>query len=217
MNIYAKYAPNVFIAKCTEKHEKGDIIIVTTKHGKENECEVHNFLGYSGTQENPLYCYSITRTDGFNAQEYAKQKAERIAGFASNAKNKSDDYYKKSNKDHDFLSLCEPIKVGHHSEKRHRKIIEQAQNNASKCVEFSKKAESYTSRIEYWESRKDIINLSMPESIEYYEAMLEKATKYHADIKSGKIEKTHSYTLTYANRDKKEAQKNYDLAVKLWG
>ena len=26
MNTYAKYCPNVFVAKCTERHEKGDII-----------------------------------------------------------------------------------------------------------------------------------------------------------------------------------------------
>jgi hypothetical protein len=216
MNNYYKYAPNVFIARCTEKHEKGDIINVTTKYGKENECTVHNFLGYSGTQENPLFCYSITRTDGFNAQEYVKQKAERIASFANSAQNKSDEYYSKSNKDKDFLSLAEPIKIGHHSEGRHRKIIEQAQNNMSKCVELSKKADSYDARISYWEGRKDVINLSMPESVEYYEFELEQATKYHQDVKDGVIPKDHSYTLTYANKAKKQAQNNYDLAVKLW-
>lgn len=45
MNTYKKYCPNVFVAQCTEKHEKGDIIIVETKYGKENECIVHNFVG----------------------------------------------------------------------------------------------------------------------------------------------------------------------------
>jgi len=34
MNTYSKYAPNVFLAKCTEKHERGEIIQVTTKYGK---------------------------------------------------------------------------------------------------------------------------------------------------------------------------------------
>lgn len=29
MNTYAKYCPNVYLAKCEEKHEKGDIIEVT--------------------------------------------------------------------------------------------------------------------------------------------------------------------------------------------
>ena len=44
MNTYSKYAPNVFLAKCTEKHERGEIIPVTTKYGKENESEVFNLI-----------------------------------------------------------------------------------------------------------------------------------------------------------------------------
>ena len=31
MNTYQKYCPNVFVAKCDEKHDKGEIITVTTK------------------------------------------------------------------------------------------------------------------------------------------------------------------------------------------
>ena len=37
MNTYYKFAPNVFLAKCDEKHEKGETIEVTTKYGKEND------------------------------------------------------------------------------------------------------------------------------------------------------------------------------------
>lgn len=57
----------------------------------------------------------------------------------------------------------------------------------------------------------------MPESIEYYEHKLEVATEYHQGLKSGKYERSHSYSLTYAKKDVNEAQKNYDLAKKLWG
>lgn len=42
-NNYAKFCPNVFVAKCTEQHEKGEVIILTTKYGQEHENEVHNF------------------------------------------------------------------------------------------------------------------------------------------------------------------------------
>ena len=38
MNTYVKFAPNVFVAKCEEQYEKGEVIEVTTKYGKENEC-----------------------------------------------------------------------------------------------------------------------------------------------------------------------------------
>lgn len=42
MNVYSKFCPNVFLAKCEEKYEKGKVIEVTTKYGKENECIVFN-------------------------------------------------------------------------------------------------------------------------------------------------------------------------------
>lgn len=119
MNTYYKFAPNVFLAKCDEKHEKGETIEVTTKYGKENECIVFNLI----YERDGFYYYSIVRADGFNVQEWAKQRAERRHEWATSAVQKSCEYYNKSNKDKDFLSLGEPIKVGHHSEKRHRKAL----------------------------------------------------------------------------------------------
>ena len=66
MNTYSKYAPNVFLAKCTEKHERGEIIQVTTKYGKENESEVFNliyerdgFYFYIGGSESPLISFAV--------------------------------------------------------------------------------------------------------------------------------------------------------------
>lgn len=68
----------------------------------------------------------------------------------------------------------------------------------------------------YWEKRANDINLSMPESVEYYEHKFEQATEYHAGLKSGKYPREHMYSLTYAKKAVNEAQKNYDLAKKLW-
>ena len=73
MNTYYKFAPNVFLAKCDEKHEKGETIDVTTKYGKENESIVFNLI----FEKDGFYYYSIVRADGFNVQEWAKQRAER--------------------------------------------------------------------------------------------------------------------------------------------
>lgn len=36
-------------------------------------------------------------------------------------------------------------------------------------------------------------------------------------MKSGKYPRQHAYTLTYAKKAVNEAQKNLDIAVKLWG
>jgi len=212
MNTYSKYAPNVYLAKCTEQHEKGEIISVTTQYSKENDCIVFNFIG----AKDEFFYYSIVRADGFNQQEWAKKRAERLQSAAANAEKKSEGYYNASNKDADFLGLCEPIKVGHHSEKRHRRIIEQAQNNMSKSVEFSQKADEYESRVAYWAAKASTINLSMPESLEYYEFELEQAKAKHEGLKNGTIARSHSFSLTYAKKEVNEVEKKLKLAQKLW-
>lgn len=212
MNVYIKYQPNVFLAKCTEAHEKGETISVTTKYGKENDCIVFNFMG----TKDGFSFYSIVRADGFNVQEWAKKKAERHERFAASAESKSNKYYEASNKDSSFLSLGEPIKIGHHSEKRHRKVIEQANNNMRKSIEMLNKVETHEDKAEYWKSRANDINLSMPESLEFYEYELEKAKERHEGLKSGKYERTHSFSLTYAKKEVNELQKKFDLAKKLW-
>lgn len=212
-NVYSKYCPNVFLAKCTEKHSRGDIIPVTTKHGKENDSIVFNLI----FEKDGFYYYSIVRADGFNVQEWAKRRAEKLETAAINAAKRSRDWYEKSNECADFLALGEPIKIGHHSEKRHRALIERNNSRMSNSITESRKAEDYQSRADYWENRADIINLSMPESIEYFEYKLEEAKKYHAGLKDRTIERRHSMSLQYANKEVKNMQTNYDLAVKLWG
>lgn len=213
MNTYYKFAPNVFLAKCEEKHERGEEILVTTKYGKENESIVFNLI----FERDGFYYYSIVRADGFNVQEWAKRRAERRREWSVSANKKSHEYFEKSNKDRDFLSLGEPIKIGHHSERRHRKAIADAWRNMGKSVEFSDKATEHEREAEYQDKRATTINLSMPESIDFYAHKLEEAKEYHEGVKSGKYPREHSYTLTYAKKAVNEAQKNYDLAVKLWG
>lgn len=212
MNTYYKFCPNVFLAKCDAKHEKGETILVTTKYGKENESIVFNLI----FERDGFYYYSIVRADGFNVQEWAKRKAERRLDWAATAGRKSEEYFKASNKDSDFLSLGEPIKIGHHSERRHRKAIEDAWHNMGKSVEFDEKAREHERIAQYWANKADTINLSMPESVDYYEHKLAAAKEYHEGLKSGKYPREHSYSLTYAKKAVNEAQKNFDLAKKLW-
>lgn len=213
MNVYHKFCPNVWLAKCEESHEKGDVIRVTTQRGNENECVVFNLIG----QKAGFFYYSVVRADGFNAQEYALKRAERLRGFAKTAEEKSEKYFNASQEGKEFLSLGEPIKVGHHSENRHRKLIEKNWERMGKSVELSEKADEYESRAQYWESRAKDINLSMPESLEYYEHKIEETKRLHEGLKNGTIKREHSYSLTYAQKAVKEAQKNFDLAKKLWG
>lgn len=212
MNTYYKFCPNVFLAKCDAKHEKGETILVTTKYGKENESIVFNLI----FERDGFYYYSIVRADGFNVQEWVKRKAEHRLDWVATAERKSEEYFKASNKDSDFLSLGEPIKIGHHSERRHRKAIEDAWHNMGKSVEFDEKAREHERIAQYWTNKADTINLSMPESVDYYEHKLAAAREYHEGLKSGKYPREHSYSLTYAKKAVNEAQKNFDLAKKLW-
>ena len=212
-NVYSKYCPNVFLAKCEQQYNRGDVILVQTKHGKENESIVFNLV----FERAGFYYYSIVRADGFNFQEWAKRKAEKYQTWASNANKRSAAWYEKSNEGADFLPLGEPIKIGHHSEKRHRSLIERNHARMDNCVHESAKAGNYEHKADYWADRAEDINLSMPESLEFFEHKLGVAKKYHADMKAGIIERGHGMSLQYANKAVKTMQKNYDLAVKLWG
>ena len=157
------------------------------------------------------------RADGFNFQEWAKRRAERLENASLNAKKKSNEYYEASQEGKDFLQLAEPIKIGHHSEKRHRALIERNWNRMGKSVEFSEKAEDYKNRVSYWEQKAETINLSMPESIEYYEFKVEQSAAKHEGMKNGTIERSHSMSLIYAKKELNEAKKNLLTAQKLWG
>lgn len=213
MNTYHKFAPNVFVAKCDAQHEKGETITLETKYGKEVEHVVFNLVG----AKDGFYYYSIVRADGFDHKAWCERRAERLAGYAATASKASDKAFEASCKDSAFLSLGEPVKVGHHSERRHRKAIQQAQNNASKSCELMEKAATYEARKAYWDAKAAEINLSMPDSLEYYEHKLEEAARYHDGVKNGSIKREHAYTLTYAKKARNEAEKNLQLAKRLWG
>jgi hypothetical protein len=212
MNTYSKYVPNVFLAKCSEQHEKGETIELETKYGNNHECIVFNLI----FQKDEFYYYSIVRADGFNHQEWAKRKAEKLETAAMNAQKRSDDWRERSNEGKEFLSLGEPIKVGHHSEKRHRALIERNWNRMDNAMTELKKAESYESRAEYWEKKASTINLSMPECIDFYEFQLEKAKANHEGLKNGTIKRLHSYSLTYAKKEVNDLEEKLKLAYRLW-
>jgi hypothetical protein len=186
---------------------------LTTKYGKENDCIVFNSVG----KKDGFFFYSIVRADGFNVQEWAKRKAEKLQNAALRAKKKSDERWEASNEGKDFLVLAEPIKIGHHSEKKHRALIQRNHDRMNKSMELLKEAEQYDSRADYWEKKAETINLSMPESLEYFEYRLEKAIEFHKGLKDGTIERSHSFSLTYANKEVKELKKKVAVAVALWG
>lgn len=214
LNTYVKYAPNVFIAKCEKEHKKGDKITVNTKYNKMHICIVYNLMGTKTQDEHEYFYYSIVRGDGYNR---AQARADKYKKWEESRKKKSDAYYNRAGKDAEFLRLGEPIKIGHHSEKRHRKMIEQRDDNLRQSVESYEKAKEHKLKAEYWESKADEINLSMPESLEYFQHELKKAQDKHAGLENGTIEREHGFSLTYAKKEVNKLKKLVESAIKLWG
>lgn len=212
-NVYAKYCPNVWVAKCEEQHQKGDVIDVETKYGKVNECIVWNLV----LEREGFHYYSITRADGFNHQEHAKAKADKWRGWAEGHRANSDAAFKASHNAVEGIPFGQPILVGHYSERKHRAAIERSARAMDRCVEEERKAKDQEYKAEYWDRMASKIDLSMPESVEYFRHKLGEAKEYHEGLKSGKYPREHSYSLTYAKKAVNEMQKNYDTAVKLWG
>lgn len=212
INTYAKFVPNVFLAKCPDIHTKGEIITLTSKHGKEVDVELHNLV----KQQEGYYFYSFTRCDGLNSQTYAQQKAECYQTYSHNAMKRSDSYCRVATEGSEFLRLGEPIKVGHHSEKRHRALFERNARRMDKAVEEQQKAESYEHKIAYWKAMAGKMNLSMPESLDYFKFELDKAKAKHKTLKDNPDKREHSYSLTSAKKAVNDLEKKVRLAELLW-
>jgi hypothetical protein len=209
MNVFKKYCPNVWVAQCDEKHDKGEVIVLETQYGKEVECEVYNLVA----EKNDKFYYSIVRLE---EKSRAEKKAEKYRNSQAAHEKKSFEWYKKSQEGAEFLKLGEPIKVGHHSERRHRALIERNWQRAGNSVKEQTIADERARKAEYWEGKAEEINLSMPQSIEYFVAQLEKAKARQKGLKDGTIKREYSYDLTYATKAVKELTEKVEIARKLW-
>lgn len=206
---YSKYCPCVWLAKTTATKNKGETIEVANKYGKTTIHIVHNLI-YSKAGYN---YYSTERT----GETYAERRAKRYETAAFKTEQTAEQYYTKSNKDKDFLILGEPIKIGHHSERKHRKAFEDAHRNMRKYIENLDKAREHERKAEYWTMKAEEINLSSPESVDFFTAKLEKAIEIQQEYKTGKREKEHSFSLNYATKAVKDLRKKVEMANKLWG
>lgn len=213
MNVYKKYCPCVYVAECDEIHGKGEIIPVKTHYGKENECIVHNLV----LQRNGKYYYSITRADGFNSQERAKKRAEKLESYAVSADNRSICACEKSNETVKDIPFGQPILTDHYSAKKHRAALAKSDRAMRQCIALKDKADNYKNRAEYWKAQEGKIDLSMPESVEYFKHKLEAAKKIHAGLKDGSIHREYGMQLQYAKKAVNDAENNYKTAMVLWG
>lgn len=210
MNKFHKICPNVWGMKSTENYKRGDLAIIETKHGKEVEVEVYNVL----SSENNIKIYSIVRTD---SESYAERKARKYGEWADARARTSNEYFQASNESADFLRLAEPIKVGHHSECKHRALIEHNRKCMDKCVEHDKAAQAHALKAEYWEKKAEEITLADPDCLEYFETKLSDALDEHGYLKNNPDKRPHDYALQYAKKAVDKMKKKVEMAKWLWG
>jgi hypothetical protein len=80
-------------------------------------------------------------------------RAEKLRGWAESNEARSDARYNETVRIGDAIPLGQPILVGHHSERRHRRDIARMQAGMSASVELSRKAEAQSRAADEIESQ----------------------------------------------------------------
>lgn len=116
-------------------------------------------------------------------KERQEARAERYRQYADNADKRATSAFNASNAAVENIPLGQPILVGHHSEKAHRRAIEQSNNAMSRCVRESEKAAYYRQKAEAVENN-DNIYLEDDDAIERLEEKIAYLTKVQEQMKS---------------------------------
>ena len=136
-------------------------------------------------------------------EERRKQRIERYKELSKKAEERST-MYGNSNANR-ILQIApgQPILVGHHSEKKHRRLIEKAHNDIRKSIEEDKKSEFYSNRAKSAENSK-IIYSDDPKAIEKLEEKLERLENERKSIKAREHEKWELANISATIRETKK-------------
>lgn len=214
-NTLKKYTSNpiVFCLESQEIYKKDDVVKYLTKYGKEIELIIYKLI----FSKNDLNYYSYLRTDGKNRKTVLGNKIEKRKEWAEARENKSNQYFMASKEGADFLALAEPIKIGHHSESRHRALIERNWNRMGKCVENSDKAKEHLEKAKNLEAMLNSeLPLDTPDCLDQIKTRLEKAEELHLFFKDNPEKRPHSFALSYAKKKVNDLTKKLDIAKNLW-
>lgn len=80
-------------------------------------------------------------------------KTDRYREYAENAKRRSSELYNASHDAVRGIPFGQPILVGHHSEQRHRRALEQSSRRTQKSIEEDERAQYWQRRAEHVEHR----------------------------------------------------------------
>ena len=144
-------------------------------------------------------------------EERRKQRIERYKELSMKAQDRSSRYSNSNANRILQIAPGQPILVGHHSEKRHRKLIKRAQDDIRKSIEEDNKSEFYKERAIIAENSK-VIYSDDPQAINKLKEKLERLENERASIKA----REHStWELTNIGATIRETRKRIERLEKL--
>jgi hypothetical protein len=124
--------------------------------------EIENELEQNG--EN----YTLDRAYDYKL-ERKEAKAERLGGYAENAEQRSNQLSTNAVDMLRCLPMGQPILVGHHSEKGHRRLLERSDNKMRRAVEESEKAKNLA-----WRAKSLAYDVKKMQSLTYLQNQIKK-------------------------------------------
>jgi len=144
-------------------------------------------------------------------EERRKQRIERYKELSMKAQERSSRYSNSNANRILQIAPGQPILVGHHSEKKHRKLIKRAQDDIRKSIEEDNKSKFYKERAITAENSK-VIYSDDPQAINKLKEKLERLENERASIKA----REHStWELTNIGATIRETKKRIERLEKL--
>lgn len=144
-------------------------------------------------------------------EERRKQRIERYKELSMKAQERSSRYSNSNANRILQIAPGQPILEGHHSEKKHRKLIKRAQDDIRKSIEEDNKSKFYKERVITAENSK-VIYSDDPQAINKLKEKLERLENERASIKA----REHStWELTNIGATIRETKKRIERLEKL--
>jgi len=129
-----------------------------------------------------------------NYQDKQERKKEAYERLAKKHHAESDSRYKSASAISDNIPFGQPILVGHHSERRHRKDLERIDTNMRKGIEHNKTAEYYENKVGNIENPRGISS-DDPEAVQKLNEKIAGLEKQRVETKAiKKIPRDYSFS-----------------------
>jgi hypothetical protein len=118
-------------------------------------------------------------------EERKQRRIDNANARAAKADKESTAAYNRASEISSYIPMGQPILVGHHSEKRHRRDLEKIDNNMRKSVQLSDKADYYREKAEAIEAAAEyVISSDDPNALEKLRTKLENMQKMQELMKA---------------------------------